>query len=330
MSKVLFAGAGFSAPFGLPVMRNFFDKALDSKLLSDSDKQLLDEVRRSARQANAVLQGDNADLEHILSFATIFPNDNEILPRLQRILSIVMTSYKSIGKDSLLFQEPSTTGLLHLREVEGIVTTNYDITCECLFLRSRNGLRVSLPGNPILHSASSNSQSLYGNGPPICKLHGSVNWLTNDDGITEIDDSCNNYTWHLEEGIYRDLRPSCITQDRIDRAPLVIPPTLFKNNSHPLIRSAWSKAFELLSTATELVIVGYSFPTSDTYMRYFIGAALSGNMRLRSIRIIDPYASSIIEKLKSDSSNRFGSHFFEILTGEDKNWLGASMWNKGA
>ena len=66
MKIVLFLGAGFSAPFGLPVMDKFTRVAHDSGRLSKEDLEFLDELIREARSANAFLISSPTNLEDIL------------------------------------------------------------------------------------------------------------------------------------------------------------------------------------------------------------------------------------------------------------------------
>ena len=65
MRVVLFLGAGFSVPFGLPTMDQFFAAAESSKRISDEDKTFLNELRLESRQANSFLQSSPTNLEDI-------------------------------------------------------------------------------------------------------------------------------------------------------------------------------------------------------------------------------------------------------------------------
>ena len=64
-------------------------------------------------------------------------------------------------------------------------------------------------------------------------------------------------------------------------------------------------------------MIGYSFPDSDTHMRYFVSTALVGNVTLEKIDIIDPDAESIDKRLHEAD---FGQSFKDLLNPIDKNW----------
>jgi hypothetical protein len=59
---VLFLGAGFSQPFGIPTMGEFRFAARDSKRITGEEKALLDEVFQELAQANAFLQSSRNNL----------------------------------------------------------------------------------------------------------------------------------------------------------------------------------------------------------------------------------------------------------------------------
>lgn len=58
-----------------------------------------------------------------------------------------------------------------------------------------------------------------------------------------------------------------------------------------------------MSEADAVWFIGYSFPESDSFMRYFFAGALRDNTRLRQIVIIDPDAISLAQR----TSELFGS-----------------------
>lgn len=66
------------------------------------------------------------------------------------------------------------------------------------------------------------------------------------------------------------------------------------------------------------MFIGYSFPPSDTHMKYFIGANLARNTNHPQVQILDPNASIICEMLKKDGL--FGQHFKDKLHPIEKKW----------
>ncbi len=71
MRIVLFLGAGFSAPFGCPVMNNFSEFVENSTKISADDKEFYNSLVLDARKANSFLESSPRNLEDILSFAVM-------------------------------------------------------------------------------------------------------------------------------------------------------------------------------------------------------------------------------------------------------------------
>jgi hypothetical protein len=85
--------------------------------------------------------------------------------------------------------------------------------------------------------------------------------------------------------------PSYCTFCGTELNPFLIPPLLNKPIARDgIIRSIWGNAFSAISSASELVIVGYSFPLTDFYAQWLFRSAMERNrefarMRKRDCRI---------------------------------------------
>jgi hypothetical protein len=57
-----------------------------------------------------------------------------------------------------------------------------------------------------------------------------------------------------------------------DKVPLVIPPTTGKSGffNNETVRSQWAEALRALRSADTVYFVGYSFPPSDTMIRFLV------------------------------------------------------------
>ncbi len=64
----------------------------------------------------------------------------------------------------------------------------------------------------------------------------------------------------------------------------IVPPTWSKAIGDEL-RQTWQQAFRALSEARHIRILGYSLPVTDSYIRYFLKAALSQCRHLKSIDV---------------------------------------------
>jgi len=84
-----------------------------------------------------------------------------------------------------------------------------------------------------------------------------------------------------------------------------------------IFREIWNAAGKALEEAEKLVFIGFSFPESDTHIRYFLAANLFENVDLRPIVIVDPNADKIYTRLKNSN---FGTHFTNRLRPIKGNW----------
>ena len=98
--------------------------------------------------------------------------------------------------------------------------------------------------------------------------------------------------------------------------PIIIPPIVFKVQTHRCFVPIWEAAGQALQEADKVVFVGYSFPDSDNYLRYFIASNLT-KPDLDKIQIVAPHATDIYNKL---TKSNFGSYFKNLLEPIDTEW----------
>jgi hypothetical protein len=107
--------------------------------------------------------------------------------------------------------------------------------------------------------------------PPLLKLHGSLNWfiysgamiVKGADALRKADRAGKTI---IHDYYYNSPLPP---QDNLEYlAPLIITPVLNKPGlRHPLISKVWDGARRELGACQKLVIIGYSFPTTDFHVR---------------------------------------------------------------
>jgi hypothetical protein len=107
--------------------------------------------------------------------------------------------------------------------------------------------------------------------PPLLKLHGSLNWsIYSGTMIVEGADTLRNADREGKIIIHQHNYNSTLPpHDNLEYlAPLIITPVLNKPGlRHPIISKVWDKARGELSECQKLLIVGYSFPTTDFHVR---------------------------------------------------------------
>jgi hypothetical protein len=323
MKVVLFLGAGFSVPFGLPAMDSFLEFIDNKNCVTDDERRFVYELLIEAREANSFLESSPTNLEDILSFA-IMGDRTELLdkennlrgPRLVRILRNV---YSSIRRAESLFKDVGMlTTLLGRRFFDDghslcVITTNYDLMIDCAL--HQMGKPPNLGFEYGQHGGNSGREvgNLYAlGGVPVFKLHGAVNWFSMNGGSGDVRVDGRLIEIALAEKGRAVIPVACQHQYEGPGTPVIVPPTFSKSDLHPLFKSVWSGAARSLVEANLLVFVGYSFPLSDVEMRYFLARSLTGNAGIRRILLVDPKARELHERITSANSG-FGSHFRRLI-----------------
>lgn len=102
----------------------------------------------------------------------------------------------------------------------------------------------------------------------LLKLHGSINWKSASSGET-----------------------------------FIVPPTW--NKSDPEVRKLWDLAYQELIGAKRIIIIGYSFPETDIYVKSLLALALNENKILQNIYFVNPDT----EHTKHTCLSLLDSHF---------------------
>jgi len=326
MRVVLFLGAGFSTRFGLPTMNNFFEFAYESNAITQQDKKFIRDLRRLADKGVCMVTGFRANLEHVLSYALASP-DREKRDRLCSILSQVFARMNLKDFDTREIVDLKTflghrIDYWHDFHELTVITTNYDVCAEFAF--HNIGLPLSLPSNWASMKEKSD-QSLYGSGTSkhkICKLHGSINWFKDplkDSGI-QVQDGIAPAEFRDEQSTHMNVPRVCIKGfNWPEHPPIIAPPTFFKPELPEGMKQMWTSATQAFESADQVVFIGYSFPPSDTEMRYFLGRSLAENPDLKQIDILDPDAVRIVDRLQ-DPAAGYGDYFHQILRAHAFQW----------
>lgn len=334
---VYFLGAGFSRHFHLPTMNEFFDTALGSSRIDDGERQFLDGVRLRARQAATFLEGEYANLEHTLSFAEtdvrlgVGETGADGVTAYDRLRQILGKVYSAPHKDYWgafkKFGDLWPKERIKNRTAEAqVITTNYDLNAEGCLRQMGSPAHLPIAWSGMGAGSTVAKGRLYsrsaGGSTPLYKLHGSLNWFENEDNPNALvvdDNIVRTFSEPDEHGNDRpdvDLPLPC-SRNPPAGTPIIVPPTFAKDSDDRRLLPNWRGAAAALREADLLVVVGYSFPASDTYMKYFFATCLAPNTRLSRIHLIDPHATQILDRL---SKSDLGSHFLELLQPHPMPW----------
>ncbi len=331
MNIVLFLGAGFSKPFGFPVMSEFFSAVDGNPRLTSDEKRFVGELLLDARRANSFLKSSPTNLEDVLSFAVMRDrlglSQGNSESRVLRVLQAVFT-HASGARDhwekydvfrQFLGFDPTAQEAPRL----SIITTNYDLNAECVLWR--HGLQCR-PGFDWKQVSDGGGYSVRGQlysegGLPVFKLHGSVNWfLPGAEGALSVEGRIVSVGHHGDGA----LPLACTGNWDSPTDPVLVPPSFLKPDLVGPLGEIWANAASALKEAHAVVFVGYSFPDSDTEMMYFLATGLSENSLIRRIVLVDPDVDGLLARLSAPGS-RVGEHFRSLLDPVASGWTDARL-----
>lgn len=331
MRLVIFLGAGFSKSAGFPLMREF---SMFSQDLTDYEDHILclHDCISYAQRTRAYIHGDIYNVEYLMSVLSIASITNPDLKfsfkgqkvkvdkALEVLKALVWRVYSRIenipgtGQNYQLFVKSLERFLGYQDTSIDIVTTNYDLLPEMIMYAIDHKATmpvefesVSLPAG---YNAPFGCASVSGEGGEkiyqksdrknLHKLHGSVNWFVNkstkfqkvccwDDTFPRVDQGSLFHT------------PFCVCNDaQIPNGyvPVIVPPSMIKEYKVPVILKAWQDASEAISKADKIVFIGYSFPPSDTIMKFFMGTSLANNQSGCRLIVIDKNTDTVKASLE--------------------------------
>jgi hypothetical protein len=277
---VYLLGAGFSAPLGLPVMSNFYFKSRDQYFESPEKYSYFMDVFEIIRKLGDVKNYFRADLFNIEEILSILEmqrhlgrgesKGHDYIKYLCDVVEYYTPTFKAGNLDQWGWYN-------HL--VESRKAKCFGEFVACLFNLTANWDR-SLQ-RPFA-SRAANPQTMY-----------SVVTLNYD---LVLESLCKHISSVLGLNIAFRTDPKEVN-DEWPGAPYlsklhgtvesgnVIPPT-WNKALHPEIQNIWQLAYKLISTATQIRVVGYSLPETDSYVKYLLKSAIVEARNLKQVDVI--------------------------------------------
>lgn len=323
MAKTVFVlGAGASKEAGAPLMRGFFDAAWNVRRGKPHDAEdvisfdLVDKGRLALTAVHSKASFDIRNVESVFGafeMAKLFDrlpglSDKEVDKLPYAIRRVIVRTiewgmlfptdeHQRIGAHRSYVAFVGSLQKLanddRFKNV-GIVTFNYDLGLDQAFASAGVPIDYCLPeddpGAPI----------------EIAKLHGSLNWwicsdprckdvhrvrvedyLRQRSGLTmkEMQQKGINLT-------VSDLLPKTHACGSATMAPYIVPPTWSKAEHHGRIDVVWRRAAIMLSEAENIVVMGYSWPSSDEFFHQLFALGSVGDAILRRFWVFDPNPST--------------------------------------
>jgi hypothetical protein len=219
------------------------------------------------------------------------------------------------------------------------ITFNYDPLIECMV-----GTPTGILGDPDQYGEVWNGVSwteLSGGLPPwapgdahlqstqvetlrLLKLHGSLNWYWrpgDQSGVSVARRSLPGYF-----GAPKSYRDEQRRREVPGRSPFVVPPASSKSQyySNPIAKEMWSQAAQRLRSADQVVILGYSLPSTDVTFSNMLRESILE--RECSVVVADLDPEPVRDRLVSlglaPSSVRIGASGHAAIEDFVHNWLG--------
>jgi len=331
MRLVLFLGAGFSKAAGFPLMQEF---SLFSKNLSGYEDHILClyDCIEYAQKTRAYIHGEINNVEYLMSVLSLAAITNpsleftfkgqkiKVAKALEILKQLIWRVYSRIENVSNLtdiykFFVKSLEYFVGEGNSIDIITTNYDLLPEMMMhtIKQKATMPVKFECLPLEkgYNAPPRCASISGMGGEkiyqesdcknLHKLHGSVNWFVKKD-----QNSQKVYCWDETFPLYKDrdclfYTPFAVCSDAAipkDYLPVIVPPSMIKEYKLPVILKAWQDASDVIAKADKILFIGYSFPPSDTIMKFFLGTTLTNNHSGCPITIIDKNTEALKPLLK--------------------------------
>ena len=295
MERIVYLlGAGFSAPLGLPVVRNFLELSKDLYFREEDTYEHFEKVFDTIRDLSVCKNYYTTDLYNI----------EEILSLLEMSSSLVgdeetRQSFIQYISDVIRHYTPSnggrTRGQHWARTVFGPEPWNY----YALFVATILNFPVRrmtepvnsteyLPMDPIPRAIEYSVITLNYD-LVLESLAGDLNdWVVKEDAVLA---KSHPYR-HFDRDHKQYPSPGgrfngylCKLHGSIDTGD-IIPPTWNKRLAQGTLLKAWEIAHFLLQHANHVRIIGYSLPEADSYIKYLLRAASLNNLHLKTFDVL--------------------------------------------
>jgi len=290
---VYFLGAGFSAPLGIPVMRNFYEKSKDMYFNDKEKYKHFLHVINTFNEYNLIKSFYDSNLFNIEELLSIL----EMGERFKRgTLKQIFLQY--ISDVINFYTHPLEYEYKSLPNVESSLTQGGKWYGHLKFVSSLLNLEFNL--EPINHPkwGALKVPRFYESTDSNYKYN--IISLNYDLVIEKCVEFLNNFSTDKKLGISRLPSDSKENPRDIYLAKLhgsindksIVPPT-WNKSLRSEIRSYWKLASQLLKEANHIRFIGYSLPDSDAYVRYLLKSSITPQQHLKSIDAIcyDPDGS---------------------------------------
>jgi hypothetical protein len=107
-------------------------------------------------------------------------------------------------------------------------------------------------------------------------------------------------------------------QIEIEPAPIIVPPGFYKAEHHEALKEIWRAAAQELSDAEDIIVIGFSLPTTDSFFNHLYALGTEGRSTIRKFWVFNPDAQGSVEN-RFEAMLGFGAsphfHYFPLTFG---------------
>jgi len=282
---VYLLGAGFSAPLGLPVMRDFLLKAKDMFAADPKRYASFRKVFAFIGEMGSIQSYYHADLFNIEEILSILEMDQHVAgKRSKRFAKFIADVIRFYTPPDPTADPPKFPGNWHERPMTGNMEWLPYLYFAANLLRIRMRQDLSNANRTFPINPDNSNTNVY-----------SIVTLNYDLIFEKLSQYLTRF-FPKEGQLEFGLRSSPVNASDDHLVPLaklhgsvecdtIIAPTWNKAISRAIL-GVWTAAHKLLSSANEIRIVGYSLPVADAYIKYLLKSAVVTSPHLKQIDII--------------------------------------------
>ena len=349
--NVIVLGAGFSANAGIPLLKDFVQRMIEyhderqkpemQSCIREKDKKTLKtalQIRQKLDSYHGRIFFNSWNIEDILSMLALDTEKSKERELQEFVNAITRTIELScrLQHDSsgIIISDPSVQIYKEFwenlfkwcgqkdksRKIPTIISFNYDLVLERALMAV---IDQRLMGRLIDQRLYGEVSLNYGGSFPFdsVTLDYKYKYFPKQNYSTEIrgalkESKTDNATINILKlhGSLNYPKGKLKTQPSLTdptENPYVIPPTSNKHHN-AASNASWGLAMTRLREAKNVIFVGYSFPSTDVYMQFFLKTALGPNQNLSEVYIFDPvlWDKSNDTKVK-EMRNRYETCFSE-------------------
>ncbi|NQS96937.1 MAG: SIR2 family protein [candidate division Zixibacteria bacterium] len=280
-------GAGFSAPLGIPVIKNFYNKSNTLYLSNNNKLPYFNEVKNIETEVGKVSTFMNFDLRNIEELLSIiemksYLTDTDSEKVLQEYIKEVIDCYTPKPKEFNIKNLKTQLGNYYSNNPH-FFTGHPVLSQYASFILALFVVTIKIIDNNLEINSGFDDHPKY-----------SIITLNYDMVFENILNYFNNQVFKqnifalnrkLDDNNNNSKKKYCLSYAKIHGSlDSIIIPMTWNKTSNEEIKEQYKFAYQLISDAKEIRFIGYSLPVADNHLKYLF---INGIMKTQNLQKID-------------------------------------------